>query len=821
MLSVVVYGRNDSHGYNLHKRVAVSLNALAEVMDDVDDEILFVDYNSADQLPTLPEALADTLTAKARRHLRVLRVRPAQHRRFLAATHLPVVEPVARNVALRRANPANPWMLLANTDMILVPPPGDSLTAIVGGLDPGLYHLPRFDLPESVWEGFDRRDPAGFIDTVRAWAPRLRLDETVLGLEATVYDNPGDFQLFPRAALAAIDGLDEAMVNGWVVDSNVALRLSMVLGPSGSLAGRLAGYHCSHVRQSGVFHDHTHVENDFQRFYANVTRPDLPHQAGLWGLPDCEIEDIRLGRAERGPPVWAAALPPETGQAVVSSYRPESFDQPGYAVDHVLPFLADLVAHTARATRFGWCGARPAMQAAFAEFCRLDGRPTPLTVDDPGWAAAEVFIFEFGAASDDDHGSAMAWRHGDLMALAPVVDAFLALMAAEEQAVRAGSAPRWVIAVNANHNRFEPLVAAHLAAARVPFITRLRHGYVRATPPEAGDVSAPALARWLSRRQGRAVPITEMVRLQSLLARPVAQMSAAEIAAAAHPLLALRAHPALGDGAAEQALAAARPSRRFAEPLAPLLAAAGDGPAERPSRLAQVEDWDDPAFAAEAKHLGEGPFAANWLRRAPVVWARVQVAVTLRTLGMVTPRTTLCVLGGDPDSLELAGRLSLLPLAQVVAPEMSALVPTGPCVLSRLGGDCPARADMVVLTPGSGWQTAPSLVSAALARLAPGGVLAVLGAVPVAGPPRSGCFDPWAVSQGAWPAGGLEPVAPDRCRLTRATADRLDDDGALRADAFVHRHDDGGFSAFGGWFFRAVGAVDSAAFVAPLGLSAP
>src|SRR4051794_8004305 len=32
LISVVLYGRNDSHGYNLHRRAALSLNCLAEVL---------------------------------------------------------------------------------------------------------------------------------------------------------------------------------------------------------------------------------------------------------------------------------------------------------------------------------------------------------------------------------------------------------------------------------------------------------------------------------------------------------------------------------------------------------------------------------------------------------------------------------------------------------------------------------------------------------------------------------------------------------------------------------------------------------------------
>src|SRR5712671_3734957 len=82
MFSVILYGRNDSHGYNLHKRAAISFNAIAEVMSDPDDEILFVDYNTPDDHPTFPEAIQDTSTEKARQVMRILRVRPDHHMRL-------------------------------------------------------------------------------------------------------------------------------------------------------------------------------------------------------------------------------------------------------------------------------------------------------------------------------------------------------------------------------------------------------------------------------------------------------------------------------------------------------------------------------------------------------------------------------------------------------------------------------------------------------------------------------------------------------------------------------------------------------------------
>jgi len=110
MFSVILYGRNDTHGYNLHKRAAISFNAIAEVMSDPEDEILFVDYNTPDDHPTFPEAIHDTLTAKCKRHMRVFRVRPEHHAPLKGKTHLVALEAQSRNLALRRSNPKNRWI---------------------------------------------------------------------------------------------------------------------------------------------------------------------------------------------------------------------------------------------------------------------------------------------------------------------------------------------------------------------------------------------------------------------------------------------------------------------------------------------------------------------------------------------------------------------------------------------------------------------------------------------------------------------------------------------------------------------------------------
>ena len=160
MISVILYGRNDAHGYNLHRRAALSLNCLAEVLSDRDDEIVFVDYNTPDELPTFVEAIADTLTNRCLDRLRVLRVRASVHReRYASRTHLPVVEPVARNAAVRRTNPSNRWVLSTNTDMVLVPTLDESLSDLCTDLPDAFYGLPRFELPEWLWESLPRMEP--------------------------------------------------------------------------------------------------------------------------------------------------------------------------------------------------------------------------------------------------------------------------------------------------------------------------------------------------------------------------------------------------------------------------------------------------------------------------------------------------------------------------------------------------------------------------------------------------------------------------------------------------------------------------------------
>ena len=75
---------------------------------------------------------------------------------------------------------------------------------------------------------------------------------------------PGDFQLILREDYLAIDGLDEEMLLGYHVDSNLSRRMLFQRGSIESLGESLAAYHCNHNREPTVYHGAGNVANDLE-----------------------------------------------------------------------------------------------------------------------------------------------------------------------------------------------------------------------------------------------------------------------------------------------------------------------------------------------------------------------------------------------------------------------------------------------------------------------------------------------------------------------------------------------------------------------------
>lgn len=507
MFSVILYGRNDSHGYNLHKRAAISLNAIAEVMSDPDDEILFVDYNTPDDHPTFPEAIHDTLTDKTKRVLRVFRVRPEQHAHLKSKTHLVALEAQSRNIALRRSNPKNRWILYTNTDMLLVPRREDeSLSAIFRGLPDGFYQIPRFELPEMLWEAaFDRRDPVGNLAKLRDWAIRFHLNQVVHNFMPMKYDALGDFQVALREDMFAIHGFDEDMLLGWHCDSNLAARLALYRGHVDTLIDKVFGYHCDHTRVPAANNKGRQTKmNDQDQFIWNISSPYLPSQEDTWGWPGIEIEEIRLDRDtsyERFTTGLAAAMEPAKESYSSTNLDWHLYYDLSYDLCHTLPFVCDQLLTYPRSTAVMLVASRPEFVSRFTTAWRAMGFTGPVLIPSectnlpkrqPGIETgafselvgrADLFIFEFGLASQTQEEVVRIGRltsPSDTKCLKTVVRLFaLAASTEPETRPRGRRLPRRFIGINVIYNQFWPLFTDHIAANINPFCSQVLSGIPR------------------------------------------------------------------------------------------------------------------------------------------------------------------------------------------------------------------------------------------------------------------------------------------------------------------------------------------------------
>jgi hypothetical protein len=506
MISVILYGRNDSYGYNLAKRAAISINCLSEILAEPGDEVIFVDCNTSNDLPTFVEAIYDTLTHKAKSRLRVLRVRPELHRKIVGPTHLTVVEPHPRNIAIRRSNPENRWILNTNTDVVLLPRPGfGSLNDTARDLADGLYTVPRFELPEALWETFPRTDPAAILEACRELGPGLHLDEVNYSVPENRYDQVGDFQLTPRQALWDIHGFDERMVHGWHCDSNICKRLHLYYGGrTESLAHRLKAYHCDHTRVATANHGFDFkIDNNVQEFVFEVTDPRAAHQAGTWGAANQEVEAVDFARSPAGR--YFGAVGRAVGGPQQVEYVSDSVGMRDYVSihpEHVLAYLASDITVYRRPTRFAYIGNHARMleliartvpelgfehPVAYAKAFLKDGAAPKGAVvveaEDPVAALLanyDFLIFDLSIPREALNGRNVErvtdWPREQRYRLGAVARCLE--VAAERAGTNGNRAPEFMV-INANHHLFWNLAGQFLLLTATPYATHVRKGRPR------------------------------------------------------------------------------------------------------------------------------------------------------------------------------------------------------------------------------------------------------------------------------------------------------------------------------------------------------
>lgn len=747
MLSVVVYGRNDSHGYNLHKRAALSLNAIAHVLDKPGDEILFVDYNTPDELPTFPETIADTLTDEARQRIRIIRVRPAFHARFADTTTLMALESQSRNIAIRRGNPDNRWVLSTNTDMIFAPAQGGSMSAVFERLADGFYHLPRFELPEGFWERADRRDPEAMIRSVQRYGRRYHLNEVVYGGFDNLYEGPGDFQLFLRDDLFRIGGFDERMIHGWHVDANIARRMRLLRGQVDTVFPALSGYHCGHTRQATALHRARRTENCLDTFVRTVNEPRWT-DSDDWGAPAEPFEEYRLAE-DRGAIFLQAlsrAVPFEGPDVIEASYDEKTYREQGFSADHVLPHLADVVFNLCPEQSIFVVASDRALIEGFAAFATAPPLQMKITLcedgESPG-AAFEKDRFDFaalerGLAEADvlllqypNAGAVDVGARADLeWFVQQALDRFVAL-----EREKPANERRRVIIVNGMHNPLQHTINDSIDAAAMPFSSRLRHGRVmdawaRVHPlVEPGRSPDATVCASLSRR--RSFSETDRATIAAAIAKkPGWQRLALELVSIGDDA---RWAAAIGleANAVHEAQAAAKSA---IEALGPSFAAAPVALTARPevsNRLCSSTDWEDPSWFDLAQlYFGEHIYGLN--ERSRWVWERVSLLHELRRRLPSKTRPWVLLVAPGPDRIATmlshqGYKVAYASVSHVLGAEevdwtpafdtMSLIMPNGMCALASAPVN--TKFDAIIAPGAALFSGDEEMLAKLFARIAP------------------------------------------------------------------------------------------------------
>ena len=309
MISFVVVGRNDGYGINLHKRTAISLNCLAELCENETDEIIYVDCNTNDQDLTLTEAIGDTLTNRARRHLVTYRITGDVMRQTLRVNEVRFSDELSRNVAIRRSNPQNDWILSINCDIVIRPIGSKSFAQVLRGLDPRFYCCARVSIPSEQWQQLDRYKPQetfAFCDAIIRRGFRIPPEEPEPWLR---FKSAGDFQLAPRKHWIDIGGCEEAMIGRGHSDTNNSRRLSLFdkSERTPDLLDHLRVFHLEHNFPDTEHPDQNNV-NDRTVWVEKITDYRSTNRAD-WGLLAYQLPAIRLSQEGQSPKEIFRAAP--------------------------------------------------------------------------------------------------------------------------------------------------------------------------------------------------------------------------------------------------------------------------------------------------------------------------------------------------------------------------------------------------------------------------------------------------------------------------------------------------------------------------------
>ena len=371
MISIVVVGRNDNHGYNLSKRVSSSLNSMARMLSE-GDEIIFVDWNTPIGYPVMPVSIKDDLLPKTKSMLRIIRVPQSVHNLVSEGSNRALIEPIARNVGIRRASPNSKWILSTNTDILFASPSEKNFREIFENLEESLWLTFRFEIPEFVWDNFDRRNPESTSLQMLKWycdasiLNRIRVD-SVSGADFPIPDGVGDFQLATKSLWDKSTGFSEEMKKGWFVDTRLTLQMARICPNKPQLISEsdLVIFHQNHLRNSTAYHSASETNPP-----SSVVKPYF--NPSSWGLFDKVLEEIDLNT--HSDEIFKSLSPAQTNNprpALRASDLGDMNKHLHYDLARTRNFLADEISLLAKGSLIHCYSANEKTKLALSQICEI------------------------------------------------------------------------------------------------------------------------------------------------------------------------------------------------------------------------------------------------------------------------------------------------------------------------------------------------------------------------------------------------------------------------------------------------------------------
>ena len=158
------------------------------------------------------------------------------------------------------------------------------------------------------------------------------------------------------------------MIQGWHVDSNLAVRMSMAFGEPQSLEESVQAFHCNHTRQTTHFHASNIQPNDLKTYVVEVSSEIALSGRSEWGLPTADIHVESFKELER----TIGDLTRFIDQGQLPIFRTSLFDEretlAGLPAEISFPFLLDQL-FVCRGHPVLYLGARSDMKGLLKKAC--------------------------------------------------------------------------------------------------------------------------------------------------------------------------------------------------------------------------------------------------------------------------------------------------------------------------------------------------------------------------------------------------------------------------------------------------------------------